>query len=97
MAEWLTPGACPVDWGQQDWQDGWDHPSAEQDVEEWAHGARLRYKGDRENDVEAPNCKSSQLEPEISREEKTFGDWLANTFSICGCGEKTKRDEKQDC
>ena len=59
MAEWLTPGECPVTAMTAEWTAAWHHPSVEQDVEEWAHGARLRYEGDREDEVLAPNCASS--------------------------------------
>ena len=59
MAEWLTPGKCPVPAMAAEWASSWHHPSVEEDVEEWAHGARLRYEGDKESEVLAPNCASS--------------------------------------
>ena len=59
MAEWLTPGEYPVKAMATEWTPSWHHPSVEQDVEEWAHGARLRYEADRANEVLAQNCASS--------------------------------------
>ena len=63
MAEWLTPGPCPGDKFTEDWVADCCHPTVAENVPEWAHGADLRYEGDRLTDVAAPNCASCYTAP----------------------------------
>ena len=75
MAKWLTPGPCPCPQAAQGWQEAWQHPTVEKDVVEWAHGADLRFEGDRSQEVAAPNCASCYTAAEEMR--KTIWDGVA--------------------
>ena len=80
MAEWLTPGKCPSEHAPMDWHVSAAHPTVEKDVMEWAHGADLRYEGDRTREVLAPNSSSCAAAPDetaaIIRKELSAGRML---------------------
>ena len=64
MAAWLTPGPCPAGWGAAEWNDAAAHPTVQKDIQEWATGADLRFEGDRDQQVLAPNSTSCLEAPQ---------------------------------
>ena len=61
------------------------HPTVEKDVVEWAHGADLRFEGDRLKDVAAPNCKSCYTEAAEMRKTIQEGIAVGHIFGPYVC------------
>ena len=80
MAAWLTPGPCPADWGAAEWNDAAAHPTVQKDMHEWATGADLRFEGERDQQVLAPNSASCLEAPQetaaVIRKELAAGRML---------------------